>query len=283
MARRRGPSLRAQWLGQQLRELREGRKLTLKDAGEYLMRDQGSVSRFENGTLPCRPQDVMALLNLFGVEDKRKREHFDQVSREVWQTGWWDGYAKDLHEKFIDLAWLEDRSDEMRGYAGLVIPGLLQTREYAEEVISAVDPDATNDQVGTYIEFRMTRQRVLEQDSKRFAFILDEAVLRRMVGGPAVMYAQLDHLLALAKQPRIELRVVPFSAGGHPGQAGDFQLFILPEPYPEVSYSETLAGSLYVETDGVERFSRAYDVLSKKTLTAKQSVELISTAREDTS
>jgi hypothetical protein len=263
--------------------MREGRKLTLKECGDYLVRDQGSVSRFENATLPCRPQDVMALLNLFGVEDQRKREHFDQVAREVWQTGWWDRYADDLSEKFIDLAWLESRSDEMRGYASLVIPGLLQTPEYAEEVIRASDPDASSEQVARYLEFRMTRQRVLQDDSKSFAFIIDEAVLRRIVGGPAIMRDQLDHLLTLTKDPRIELRVLTFSAGAHAAHNGEFKVFVLPEPYPEVAYSETLAGSLYVETDGVERFSRAYDLLGKKAMTAKQSVEIISAAREDTS
>ncbi len=263
--------------------MREARKLTLKECGDYLVRDQGSVSRFENATLPCRPQDVMALLNLFGIDDPRKREHYDQVAREVWQTGWWDRYAEDLHEKFIDLAWLESRSDEMRGYASLVIPGLLQTPEYAEEVIRASDPDASNEQVAKYLEFRLTRQRVRDDESKRFAFILDESVLRRIIGGPAIMRAQLDYLLTLAKDPRIELRVLTFSAGAHAAHNGEFQLFVLPEPYPEVAYSETLAGSLYVETEGVERFSRAYDLLGKKAMTAKQSVEIISAAREDTS
>lgn len=263
--------------------MREGRRLTLKECGDYLVRDQGSVSRFENATLPCRPQDVMALLNLFGVEDQRKREHFDQVAREVWQTGWWDRYAEDLSDKFIDLAWLESRSDEMRGFSSLVIPGLFQTPEYAEEVIRAVDPDATNEQIAKYVEFRLTRQRVVQDESKTFAFILDESVLRRIVGGPSVMRAQLDQLLRMAKDPRIEVRVLTFSAGAHAAHNGAFQLFVLPEPYPEVAYSETMAGSLYVETDGVERFSKAYDLLGKKAMTAKQSVEIISAAREDTS
>lgn len=263
--------------------MREGRRLTLKECGDYLVRDQGSVSRFENATLPCRPQDVMALLNLFGVEDQRKREHFDQVAREVWQTGWWDRYAEDLHQKFIDLAWLESRSDEMRGYAGLVIPGLFQTGEYAEEIIRASDPTATNEQIATYVEFRLKRQRVLDVAEKHFAYILDESVLRRLVGGPAIMHAQLGHLRELSQDPRIDLRIIPFSAGAHPGQAGSFQLFALPEPYPEVAYSESLAGSLYVETEGVERFSRAYDLLGKQALTTKQSAEMISAAREDTS
>lgn len=273
---RRGMTQRAVWLGQIFKNMRATSGGTLKDVGDYLGRDASSVGRAENGEVPFRIGDVVALLNLFGVDDQRQRAEIEELAREVWQKGWWDKFHKDISVRFIDYAWLESRATEIRSFDGLVLPGLLQTREYAEATIRAADPDASEQVIERFVEFRMVRQQVLEREQPiKFKSIVDEGVLRRAVGGVETMRAQLAHLLELSEHDRVEIRVLPFLFGGHPGQAGSFQVLFQPHPHPEVGYAETLAGQLYVEQDDAARLARAYDRLEKAALDLKESASFI--------
>lgn len=283
MPGKRGPTLRSQWLGQQLREAREAAKVSLKEAGGYLTLDPGTVSRYESGIIPAKPQDVMALLTLYDVSDEGLRESLDRLSRESWRKGWWDGYLGRLTEQFIDYAWLEERAKSIRSFDALTVPGLLQTQEYAEAVIRVFAATATSErQIEHGVQFRLERQKLLAGDAAPpLTFILDEALIRRPVGGRAVLEAQLRHLGELGREPNIEIRVLPFSAGEHSGQQGAFRLFELPEPFPEVAYAETLAGSIYVESDAVDEFVRAYDQVAEAALSPNESAELIASAAKD--
>jgi transcriptional regulator with XRE-family HTH domain len=279
--RRQGPTLRAQWLGQQLRELRDQAGFTLRQAADYLERDPSTVSRFESGEYPIRRADLLALLDFYGVSDKRRRDLLLALREEVWQRGWWDGYAEEFDRRFIDLVWLESRAREIRSFDNTTLPGLLQIREYATAVIEAADFDIAPELLERGVELRMARQGVLSGDNPpHLRVILDEALLRRLVGGPAVLRAQLDHLVQCAQRPNIEIRVLPFSAGAHASPYGAFQLITLDDPYPDVAYAETLTGGVYVEMPLAERFVRAYDRLEEMALGALESAELISTAAE---
>ncbi|MGH3971938.1 MAG: Scr1 family TA system antitoxin-like transcriptional regulator, partial [Pseudonocardiaceae bacterium] len=135
-------TLRAQWLGQSLRELRDASGMTLARAGEFLQRNAATVSRFESGEYPIRRPDLMALLDLYGVSDRRKRDGLLRLSEDVWQKGWWDGYEPDVERQFVDFVWLESRATAIRSFDPLVVTGLLQTREYAEAVITAAEWEA---------------------------------------------------------------------------------------------------------------------------------------------
>lgn len=282
MAIKRGPTLRSQWLGQQLHEARERAKIRMQDVAEHMLRDQGTISRWEAGIVPPKPADVLALLNLYGVDELAHREALDRLSRESWRKGWWDGYTGQVAHDFIDYAWLEDRATLIRSADALVIPGLIQTPDYADAVIRTFDPDASAERIKRWLQFRVKRQDLLiRDDPPALAYVLDEALLRRPVGGPDVMRAQLHHLLDLADRPNTTVQVLPFSTGGHSGQQGAFQIFELPEPYPEVAYAETLAGSIYVESDKVDRFIRAYDQLRYAALPPDESVALISAAGKE--
>ncbi|MGH3345324.1 MAG: helix-turn-helix domain-containing protein [Carbonactinosporaceae bacterium] len=279
MDARRGPTLRAQWLGQQLRDMREGARLTLKDTGEYLQRDPSTLSRMEAGVIPIRIVDTLALMNLYGVHDERLRRAIEQLARDVWRTGWWEGYADHVAGSFIDHAWLEERAHTIRWFEALVVPGLLQTREYAEATIKAADDDAPPERIERWVEFRMARQEALDHDDPpRLEVILDEAVLRRPVGGRRAMRGQLRHLVAAAARPAVELRVLPFRAGAHASLNGAFTVFRLADPFPDIAYTETLAGEVYVESDGVRRFAAAYDRLREAALGPDESTALISAA-----
>ncbi|MEU8342162.1 helix-turn-helix transcriptional regulator [Spirillospora sp. NPDC048832] len=282
MAERQRATLRSQWLGQQLRELRDDSGLMLKEVAEYLQRDPGTVSRFESGFYPIRRPDLMALLDLYGVSDRQRREALMTLSQDVWQKGWWDGYAADVVGSLIDYAWLESRADIIRSFAAIVVPGLLQTPEYAETVIRINDTDATAEQISRWHELRMDRQQVLQGDSPpQLSVILDEAVLRRQIGDPQIMADQLNYLVVCSARSTVDVRVLPFRAGTPVSTYGSFEIFELPEPFPQVAYTETMAGAIYVESPESERFSQAYAGHESLALGPTESADLISAIAEE--
>ena len=275
MSDKPGPTLRAQWLGQQLRELRNAADFTLKQAGDYLQRDTSTVGRFESGEYPIRRPDMLALLDFYGVADKHARDGLLQLHADSWQKGWWDGYAEDVERSFVDFVWLESRATEILNFDNTTLTGLLQTDNYARAVMTAADRGASPVQIERGVELRMARQDVLDKPDFQLRVVLDEAVLRREVHGRIVMREQLAHLAMLAKRPNVEIRVLPFSAGEHPSPAGAFKILRMPEPYPEVGYVETPAGSLCVEPPRTERFVAAYDGLCELALGPRKSIEVI--------
>ncbi|GAA2881504.1 helix-turn-helix domain-containing protein [Nonomuraea rubra] len=280
MSGKRGVTLRAQWLGKHLRELRERAGLTLKEAGEYLQRDGSTVSRFEAGLYPARTPDVLALLDLYGVTAPQARDGLVRLSRDVWQNGWWDDYSGDVSLGIVDYAWLEARAESITSFDTLVIPGLLQTREYMEAVIRAEDPDASDKQVNRWVEFRLTRQGILTNDGPRLFTILDECVLRRPIGGPEIMRRQLAHLAQSTSAPNIEIRVLPLQAGAHASPDGAFRIFGLPQPFPAVAYVPTPAGAIYVEGETADGLKLKYDRIQRNALSIEDSRRLIAAAKE---
>jgi transcriptional regulator with XRE-family HTH domain len=276
------PTLRAQWLGQSLRELRDTNGMTLARAADFLQRNASTVSRFESGEYPIRRPDLMALLDLYGVSDRRKRDGLLRLSEDVWQKGWWDGYEPDVERQFVDFVWLESRATAIRSFDPLVVTGLLQTREYAEAVITAAEWEAEPAQIARWVQLRMERQAVLHREAPpRFMAIIDEFVLRREIGGPDVLRGQLAHLLSTAELPHVDLRVLPASVGAHAGPSGYFLVFTIAEPDLDVGYAETLGGAVYVEPPDSERFIRVYDRLLDSALGPAESAELIRAIGED--
>lgn len=274
-------TLRSQWLGQQLRMLREEAGLKLTDAGEFIQRDGSQVSRFERGTYPVRRHDVAALLDFYGVRDKHRRETLCAFADEAWRTDWWDGYADDVQPWFIDYVWLESRATSISAFAAVSIPGLLQTSDYARAVIAASNPEAPEGAIERWVELRLKRQTVLARaNAATFSTVIDESALRRAVGGPKVQAAQLRHLLDQA-QASINVRVLPFTAGAHPSPEGAFSIFSLDEPYPEAVFVESPAGAIYLEPPKTGRFLNRYDQLENQAIDAKKSIRLIGSIIKD--
>ncbi|WP_422772709.1 helix-turn-helix domain-containing protein [Plantactinospora sp. WMMC1484] len=273
MADHRGPTLRAQWLGNELREMREHAGLTLKEVAEYIRRNSSTVSRFESGTLPVRVPEVLAYLDICGVDDPDRRAKLKTMSQELFRKGWWDGYAADVAGSLIDRIWLESRATEIHYFQPVAVPGLLQTREYAAAIIRCANSAASSQQIDRWIELRMTRQQLLDREARlRLTAVIDEGVIRRLVGGPAVMRAQLTHLIALSERPDIEIRILPFEAGAHASPDGQFDLFRMAEPYPDVACMQTPSGAVYVEATAAVPLVAAYDRLRDAALSTSDSI-----------
>jgi transcriptional regulator with XRE-family HTH domain len=275
-----GPSatLRAQWLGQQMREMRERANLTLKDVGDYVNRNASTVSRLEAGMPPPRVPEVLAYLDVCGIDDPQRRDSLRAMARDVWQKGWWDGFAGDVAGSLIDWIWLENRAVEIWSFQAIVLPGLLQTREYAEALIRTANFDATPEQIERFVEARMARKQLLSRDDDPVALfaIVDEAVLRRTVGGPEVMRAQLEHLREVAAGDHVTLMILPADAGAHASPDGSFDIFLMAPPYPDAACLSTPAGTLVVETDDAARLTAAYDRLRGQALGPGDSLAYLS-------
>ncbi|HEX2416895.1 MAG TPA: helix-turn-helix transcriptional regulator [Micromonosporaceae bacterium] len=272
------PTLRAQWLGKLLRDRRESLNITLRDAGNHIMRDASTISRIEAGLVPARLPDVLELLNLYNVDEPTLRAGLEQLSRDVWHKDWWDGYVSTIQVGTMDLAWLESRAEKLRDFSPLVIHGLLQTRAYAEAVMRAVDPDADSADFQRWVDFRLRRQEVLERVD--YTVILDEAMLLRVVGDGTIMRGQFEHLLELSHRPNIAIRVLPLSAGALSSPEGAFTLFSMPPPFPTVAQVPTEAGTIYVEMPKVERFKAAYARLEHGALDVEDSRTFLKTRLE---
>ncbi|WP_028569367.1 helix-turn-helix domain-containing protein [Salinispora tropica] len=262
MAVEQAVTLRAQWIGHQLRAMREQARLTLKEVGDYLHRNPSTVSRMESGLIPPRVPEVLAYLDLCGIDDPRRRDDLKTMAQDAWQKGWWNGFAPDVAGTLIDWVWLESRATRIYSFQVSVLPGLFQTREYAEAVIRAEDDGASEDQINRYVELRMSRQHQLEQDQPvAFSTIVEEGVLRRTVGDPDIMRRQLAHLRKVAAWPNVEFMVLPAAAGAHASPDGAFDAFRMQRPYPPTGCISTAVGIIVVEGDMAESLFRRYDRL----------------------
>lgn len=276
MSPQRRPTLRSQWLGRQLRELREGCELKLSEVGEFIQRDGSQVSRFEKGTYPIRRADVLALLDFYSVRDEQRREWLCRCAEEAWRTDWWDGYAEEVRDWFVDYVWLESCATELQMFTVLKIPGLIQTPDYARAVIRAADLEASSGQVDRWVELRLKRQTIFGKETPpRVDMVVGEEALRRVCGGSHVHATQLRYLVESTGRTGCELRVLPFTAGPHASPDGEFSVFTLPEPHPEVAFVESPAGALYLEPPKTKRFAEMYDQLRKQAITPDDSIELI--------
>ncbi|RCV52380.1 helix-turn-helix domain-containing protein [Marinitenerispora sediminis] len=276
-------TLRGRWLGQRLRELRDENGMKVEEVGEYLQRSSGTISRFESGIYPIRRAEVVALLDLYGVNDARQRAGLLKIADDVWQTGWWDGYSGDVAGWFVDFVWLEELAVEQRLFENTVVPGIVQIDQYARAVMTAAEPQATHEDIERGVELRMKRRALLDRDDHipDLSIVLDEAVLRRPVGGPKVLVAQLTHLSELAQRPSIDLRVLPYSVGAHASPSGGFSLFRMAEPYPEVAYVETPKGAIYIEAPDTEPIVEMYDRLQGVCLDPEDSIGFMSALIEE--
>ncbi|GAB7050748.1 helix-turn-helix transcriptional regulator [Catenuloplanes indicus JCM 9534] len=276
---RKVPTLRAQWLGRELRDLRERRNLTLRQVAEHLKRNFSALSRFENAEWPIPRHDVQMLLDLYGVSERRERTRLTRLSEEVWRRDdWIDEFSDVIYDPtFCDLIWLEQRAKRVGSYDALYVLGLLQTPAYAEAMIRTVEgPDADDDRIARWVQLRLRRQRAIEGPKPtRVAAIVAESVLRNPVGGPDVMREQLMHLGRLARRRHIEISVLPAGAGAHPGLDGAFLLFEMPDPFPDVAYTETIAGRTFQEGPRTGRFASAYRTLREAALEPADSTRLI--------
>ena len=275
------PTMRRRRLARELARLREERSMTIREAATALEWDPSKLSRVEGLQRGIIVRDVRRLLNLYQVTDETQREALFELARQAKQRGWWQAYADVMPSEYANLIGLEAEAAEIRTYQPELIHGLLQTEDYARAIIRSGRPGDTADEVDRRVEIRMTRQQILDrEDPPRLRVVLNEAAVRRMVGGPDVMRAQLARLTAERDRSNVTVQVLPFTAGEHPAMAsGPFVLLEFPQAAdPGVITAENLTGSLSLDApDDFRQYARTFDFLQAAALGPRETRDMLST------
>lgn len=272
------PTVRRKQLGSLLRRLREQAGVSIDEAAEHLMCSSSKISRLETGHRGISPRDVRDLLDRYGITDPEQRQALMDIGRESKRRGWWRAYSDVISDEYSVLIGLETAAKSVYSYEASIVPGLFQTAEYAHAVTRSLNPGISDEEVERRVGVRATRQSVLERDDPLHMWVvLDEAVLRRPLGGEEAMRVQLRHLIQVAKPPHVTLQVMPFAAGGHAGMLGAFKILEFSDPDDQdVAYAETAAGETWVEkTDDVQRYRLMFDHLRALALGPGASAKLI--------
>ncbi|GAA2397870.1 transcriptional regulator [Catellatospora methionotrophica] len=244
-------------LGAQLRRLRESRGITREDAGWQIRASESKISRMELGRVGFKERDVADLLTYYGVTDEAEREAMAALARQANEPGWWHQYGDVYPAWFQSYLGLESAAQIIRTYEVQFVPGLLQTADYARAVIMLGHGGKPEAEVTRRVELRITRQQILHRQNPPFLWaVVDEAALRRPVGGRAVMRGQLEALLKAARLPKVTLQVMTFDKGGHAFSSGAFSLLRFPDhDLPDVVYLQQLTSALYLDKrEDVEQY-----------------------------
>src|SRR6266699_7036731 len=210
-------------LGAQLRRLREARRLSLEDAGNVIRASHSKISRLETGRVGFKDRDIVDLLTFYGMTDEKAREALRTLAIRANSPGWWHDYSDVLPQWFEAYVGLEEAASQIRAYEVQFVPGLLQTEDYARAVTMLAYSNPR--EIIRRVNLRLARQAVLTRDDPPGLWaVLDEAVLRRPIGGANAMRAQLKHLIEMSQRPNVTIQIVPFKAGGHAAAGGPFSV-----------------------------------------------------------
>ncbi|HEY9392104.1 MAG TPA: helix-turn-helix transcriptional regulator [Mycobacteriales bacterium] len=271
------PTVRRRRLARELRQLRETRGMTIGEVGHATDISPATVQRYETERGAVKVNYVRALLDLYGTSGGT-REALIDIARSSRQKGWWAAYGDVIRPDFEEYVGLETEATSLRAYGTHLVHGLLQTPEYARALLTAVRPTDSPTNIDRLVDLRMQRQALLDR-RPRFSLwaVVDEAVLRRPVGGSDVMCDQLRHLAKMAELPNVTLQVMPFSRGAHTGLDGAFSILEFPgRADPDVIYLDGPSGNTYVEdTVEISRFTLVFDHLRAEAMAPDRSVEFI--------
>lgn len=273
-----GPTIRRRQLGKELRRLRERAGTSTGAAADWLDVATSTVSKVENGRQAPRVAHVRLLLQLYGVESPES-DALLRLAREANQRGWWASYGDTVPDWFRNYVGLEADAERIATYDPELIHGLLQTSDYTRAVTLASRPDLTQEGIDRAAEVRHARQdRLTDENPPHVHAILGEGVLRRVVGGRAVMVTQLKRLTELADRPNITVQVLPFEAGAHPAMVSPFHVLTFPEDTPPAVYLENDRGAVYLERPAdIERYTWMHRQLAEQSLSPERSAELAAT------
>ncbi|MFD8719091.1 helix-turn-helix domain-containing protein [Streptomyces sp. NPDC059629] len=282
-----GPAVRRRKLGAELRMLRTGAGLTSGEAARLVGWHQSKVSRIETGASGVKPADVRLLLDAYGVIEGQLRELLLVLAGSEDTAGrhhWWHAYRGVLPPTYRDFISLESQASAMRTLETSVVPGLLQTPEYARAVTRVAADGLDDEALDALVEVRLARQDVLRNEPPlELSAVLDEAVLRREVGGPGVMARQLERLVEAARLPQVRLQVLPFAAGAHVGITGPFVIFSFPSTSDlDVVVLDQLTSSLYLERkEDLQAYAEAFNTLQIHALSPEDSLDYIAGIGDD--
>jgi len=271
-----GPTVLRILLGAQLRRLREAKRISLEEAGNVIRASHSKISRLETGRVGFKDRDIADLLTLYGVTDEADRQALRDLAGRANAQGWWHDYSDVLPSWFEAYVGLEEAATQIRAYEVQFVPGLLQTGDYARAVSLLGDPNATDREVERRVGLRLARQAVFTRPTPpNFWVVLDEAVLRRPIGGVEVMRAQVRHLLEMSQRQNVTIQIVPFTAGGRAAAGGPFSILRFAEyDLPDVVYLEQLTSSLYLDKhEIVDSYLMVMDRLCVDAVTPTNSVK----------
>jgi len=270
------PTVRRRRLGQELRRLRELKGMTAEEVAERLLVSQSKISRLENGRRSISQRDVRDLCGVYEVEDHRIVDSLMQMAKDSRQQGWWHSFGDIPYSVYIGL---ETDAASLRVYDPQVVPGLLQTKQYAEALIAGALPETATTEIEKRVQVRMRRQERIstEETPLRLWTVLDEAALRRVVGNKSLMRDQLEQLVEQSQLPHVTVQVIPFEMGAHPGLNGQYAILEFPDAADSsVVYIEGVTSDLYLEkANDVQKYSVMYEHLRAQALNVEQSRQFI--------
>ena len=273
-----GPTVQRMLVGARLRRLRTEMELTREEAAEAIRASEWKIHRLENGQVGFKERDIVDLLRLYEVTDPGEVAEFVALAREANTPGWWQHYGDVLPQWFRTYVDLEAAAAMIRTYEGQFVPGLLQTDDYMRAVVQGAHLEDSNEEVGRRVRLRMARQILLTREQPpRLWAVVDEAALRRPVGGPEVMRGQLERLIEATKLPSVTLQVLPFDAGAHPAMVGSFSILRFPEQeLPDVVYLEHLTSAIYLnKPEEVDQYLHVMEGICVRAAAPDQTAELL--------
>jgi DNA-binding XRE family transcriptional regulator len=273
-----GPTVRRMLVGARLRRLRSELGLTREEAAQAIRASEWKIHRLENGQVGFKDRDIIDLLARYQVTDPAEVADFLTLAREANTPGWWQHYGDVLPSWFRTYVDLEQAATLIRTYEGQFVPGLLQTDDYMRAVVRGAHLEETGDEVGRRVRLRMARQILLTRDGPpRLWAVVDEAALRRPVGGREVMRGQLERLIEATKLPNVTLQILPFAAGAHPAMVGSFSVLRFPdEELPDIVYLEHLTSALYLnKPDDVDQYLHVMEGICVRAAAPDQTVDLL--------
>jgi transcriptional regulator with XRE-family HTH domain len=267
----RSPKVRRRRLGIELRQLREGAEYTIEQVASRLEVSDSKISRIENGQVGATPRDVRDMAALYGVTGQRM-ENLMQLARETREKPWWHEYS-DLG---LDYAGHEAEASSIQIFSPMILPGLLQTADYARAIIHAIRFDLPPEKIERLVEFRMKRQGLLtEPNPPTLWAVIDEAILCRMIGGPKIMHEQIKTLIERASLPNVTLQLLPFSEGAHAGLDGPFFIirFLDPTDRDMVYFEHTGREHYFDDPKAIAQYLSLFDHIRAAALKPDDSVK----------
>ena len=278
--KRQTPTVRLRRLAAELRSLRAASGLTRETIVERTGINAATLYRIEHGRVRPQTRTLRTLLDLYGVEQEQQAE-LVALLRDARQRGWLHAYQSELPEHYTTYIGFEGEAHSVWNYESLFVPGLLQTEDYARAVIRGGLPNASRDEVERRVEVRMERQGLLHNENPLNLWsIVNEAALRRQVGGPEVMQAQFQYLIEVSELPHVTFQVIPFDAGAHPGMPGSFILLQFGDAaIPDVIYVDSMAGELFLEeVADVRRYRLVFEHLRAVAASPEASLSLVTSS-----
>jgi transcriptional regulator with XRE-family HTH domain len=273
-----GPTVRRMLVGAQLRRLRTDKGLTREQAADAIRASEWKIHRLENGQVGFKDRDIVDLLALYGVTDPGEVDGLLAMAREANAPGWWHHYGDLLPQWFRAYVDLESAATVIRTYEGQLVPGLLQTEDYLRAVVGGAYLGEAPEEVERRVALRVARQALLERPAApRLWAVVDEAALRRPVGGRGVMRGQLERLAEATKLPNVTLQVLPWSAGAHAAMTGAFSILRFgDQDLPDVVYVEHLTNAVYLDRrEDVNQYLHVMDTISVRAASPDKTVDML--------